>query len=176
MLWEPVQLKRRYHPLLTASLNCRLDAHEGFCELVPEENFSETITEGDTKMTTTPKFSITGNTIEEMAVSFAELVLRTGSVEVVKKEKSTFGAWRLDDGTSEGFYKSLTLDADQSKSLNTPAGAPLSLAIDVRFLQLTPMAEVEKTKQQRKAATIQRLTTRLASVDDLKAKLARLQS
>ena len=162
-------------PTLTASLISGADAHEGFCELVPEENFSETITLRG-YMTTTPKFSITGNSIEEMAVSFAELVLRTGSVEVVKKEKSTFGAWRLDDGTSEGFYKSLTLDADQSKLLNTPAGAPLSLAIDVRFLQLTPMAEVEKTKQQRKAATIQRLTSRLASVDDLKAKLARLQS
>jgi hypothetical protein len=130
-----------------------------------------------------PKFTISGNSIEEIAVDFALLVLKTEkTVEVVKYGKdgkalkNSFGAWKLDDGTSDGFYKSLTLSPEQSAVLNTAAGAPLNLGIDVRYLSLTPLAEVEKTSKARKAATIQRLTAKLDSVQSLKDKLARLQS
>jgi hypothetical protein len=124
--------------------------------------------------TSAPKYVISGNTIEEISMSFAELVVMTQQLEVVKA-KSTFAVWKLDDGTSESpIYKSASLEFEESKRLATQAGAPLSLAVDVRLLNLTPLHEVTAVSASKKAATIQRLTKRIDSVEDLKAKLARL--
>ena len=123
----------------------------------------------------TPKYEITGNTMDEMAIAFAELVQRTQRVEVVTKDKSHFGAWRLDDGTSDSFYKSLALTPEQAAGLAIKGEAPLKLSIDVRYLSLTPVADVEKVQSASKAATIQRLSNRLAETDSLRERLKKLQ-
>lgn len=122
-----------------------------------------------------PKYELTGNTIEEMARNFAELVIRTQRVEVVEKDKTKFAAWRLDDGTSDSFYKSLALTPEEAAVLEIKGESPLKLAIDVRFLSLTPTKDVEKAQKAAKAATIQRIEKRLGETDSLRQRLQKLQ-
>lgn len=125
-----------------------------------------------------PKYVISGNTLEDMALSFAELAFKLGPVEVVTKDKTKFAVWKLDDGSSDSpIYKSVALDAETATRFKTSEGeAPLSVAVDVRFLSLTPVNSISTVLASKKAATIQRLTNRLNSVDSLKARLAKLQS
>ena len=122
-----------------------------------------------------PLYTLTADTIEELSLLFAEAVMATERIEVVEKEKTKFAAWKLDDGTSESFYKSLTLTPAQAKTLSTKEGAPLKLAIDMRFLNLTPVDDVAKAITTTKAATIKRIESRLNEAESLRAKLERLR-
>jgi hypothetical protein len=123
-----------------------------------------------------PKYTISGDSLEEMALSFAELVCKAGTVEVVEKDKTKFAVWKLDDGSSDSpIYKSFGLDDESAALFNRQYGAPLAVAVDVRYLLLTPLHAIGATIASKKAATIQRITKRLDSVENLKAQLARLQ-
>ena len=119
-----------------------------------------------------PKYQITGDTIEEMAIAFAELTVKTGRVEVRdnKSGKAKYGVWALNDGMGNGpFDQGLHLSVEQAKTLNTGAGAPAVLSVDVVLRQLTPLAAIPAKIAASRAATSTR-------IEALKAQLARLES
>ena len=120
----------------------------------------------------TPKYAITGNTLEEMALSFAELVIKTGSVEVkdTKSGNSKYAIWALSDGVSTNpFDKGMNLGSDQALKLQTPMGAPLKLSVELVYRKLTPVAQLASLA---KPAS----ELRAASITSLKAKLAELEA
>jgi|SRR5579859_4558030 len=107
-----------------------------------------------------PKFVLSGNTIEEVAMEFAELVTKTQPIEVIaaKKGDSSYGKWELGDGDG------LTL---QNKELAIKAGIPLYLGITVVLRKLCDPANYESQRAasvQKKAASIQRLEQQLAAL------------
>lgn len=119
-----------------------------------------------------PKFVITGNTLEECAIALAEAIVKTGVVTVkdTKSGKSKYGVWSLTDGLSTNpFDSGMELEDSQARRLATDAGAPLKLSVDVVLRQLTPVAQVAQATAGRKAATVSRIAK-------LQAQIASLQS
>jgi len=108
-----------------------------------------------------PKFTITANSIEELAKSFAEAVIRTQKVDVVdaKKGGGQYAKWELGNGDG------LTL---ANAELKTKAGIPLFLGMTVVLRKLTEPAQY-------KQALAQAATIRENRIDRLKAQLAALQ-
>lgn len=114
----------------------------------------------------TPKFTIHGNTIEEICKGVAELVLKTQTVEIVAANKGggQYGLWELTDPNSG--EKGLTLT---KREFETKAGIPMALGMSVVFRKLTAADQYDKAQTMRKAATINRL-------DRLKAQVAALEA
>jgi hypothetical protein len=119
---------------------------------------------------TNPKYTITGNTMEELAMGLAEALTKSGVSIEVKENNSKVGKkyaiWKLDDGTSTNPYsQGRTLTQDEAKRFATGAGCPLVLSVDVVLRQLTPISEIPvalANTQAKKAATITRLQEQLA--------------
>jgi len=115
-----------------------------------------------------PKFVITGDTLEALAVDFARAAIASGRVTVQDskaKEPKKYGIWTLDDGTSTNpFNKQLTLSPEQAIALETSAGVPQLLSMEVVMRQLVPKAQLPMAIAARgasKAATIERLKAQI---------------
>jgi hypothetical protein len=109
----------------------------------------------------TPAFVLKGNTIDELAKQFAELVTKTQPIEVVdsKKGGGQYGKWELGEG--EGIVLA-------NRELPLKAGIPLYLGMTVVFRKLTDPAQYDTQK----AAVV---VKRAATIDRLKAQLAALE-
>ena len=107
-----------------------------------------------------PKFSITANTIEELAKSFADAVIQTQKIAIVdaKKGGGQYAKWELGDGDG------ITL---ANKELATKAGVPLFLGMTVVLRKLTDPASY-------RAALAEAATVRENRIEKLKAQLAAL--
>jgi hypothetical protein len=120
----------------------------------------------------TPKFTITGETLDELAVSFAQAIMLSGKIAVKDNKTGTskYGAWKLDDGTSTNPYsQGLTLNAEQALELESSAGVPQILSVDVVLRQLVPKTQIATAMAARTASKAVRLA-------DLKAQIARLEA
>lgn len=108
-----------------------------------------------------PKFVLRGNTVDELAKAFAELISKTSPIEVVESKKGggQYGKWELGGGDG------LTL---RNKELPLEAGIPLYLGMTVVYRKLTPAAEYE-------VAQANAITKQANTIDKLKAKLAALE-
>lgn len=121
------------------------------------------MTTSQTAAPATPKFAITGNTVEEISKAFAEFIAKTQPIEIVdaKRGNGQYGSWELGGGDG------ITL---QDKELALKAGIPLYLGITVVFRKLTAPDKYEAEKAAvvvKQAATITKLEQRIAA---LKAK------
>lgn len=116
-----------------------------------------------------PKFTITGETLEEVMLSVAELLLKQGDVRVMdnKAKTSKYALYRLDDGLNKGEYDAgLNLEAEQAKTLAIAGhGWPMKLGVTFAFTQLTNPSQFASRIGEKKAAT-------LSSVEKLEAQLA----
>lgn len=112
--------------------------------------------------TATPKYSITGNTVDEIVLGLAELIVKTETLEVVdaKKGGTQYAKWEA--GGGEGIVLS-------GKQLSTKAGIPLYLGCTVVLRKLTAPERYDAEK----AAVV---VKRAATIDRLKDQLARLQA
>lgn len=124
------------------------------------------MTQNDTN--NAPKYTIKGNTIEEMALDFATLVRDTQTVAIVdraaegKKGGGKYGLWEL-GGSNDG----LTLTGRQLELKTADGLCPLALGMTIAFKKLTPKAEYDNAQATRKAATasrVERLKAQLASM------------
>src|SRR5689334_9730865 len=114
------------------------------------------------------KYTVTGNTIEEVMLSVAELVLKAGEVTLKDNKAGTskYALYRLDDGLGKGEYDAgLNLEREQAEKLAIAGqGLPMKLGVTFAFTQLTPASQFGSKVSEKKAAT-------LASVEKLQAQL-----
>lgn len=122
---------------------------------------------------TEPKFVLSGNTIDELAIALAEVVLKSGGF-IVKDNKSgngnKYAAWKLDDGLATGpFSAGLGLTPEQAKRLPTQSGVPAILSMDIVMRQLTPLSQVALKATERAAATANRESKLLEELNRVRA-------
>lgn len=121
-----------------------------------------------------PKFVLKANSIDELCVLFAEIMLNNEQF-LVKDNKSgngnKYAVWKLDDGLNVGRpgMEGLGLNVEQARRLGTKDGYPSILGIEILFRQLTPLANIPAKKAEREVAVSTRET-------ELEQKLAAIRA
>lgn len=121
-----------------------------------------------------PKYVLTGDSLEELCVSLAEVIINTGGF-TTKDNKSGNGSryaiWALDDGMSSNpLSKGWGLTEQQARRLNTKDGAPPILSVDILMRQLTPVHNVKAKLAERNAAVATRESNLEAQLEAIRAR------
>lgn len=124
--------------------------------------------------TPAPKYTLTGDTLEELSVAFGEVLAKSGQL-IVKDNKSgngsKYGTWALDDGMSDNpFSKGLGLTPEQARRMPTAAGVPAIMSVEVFLRQLSPASAIAAKAAERAAVTANRESALEAKLNAIRAR------
>ena len=108
-----------------------------------------------------PKFTLVGNSIDDLVIELAKTVLETGGAFTIQDNKSANGnkyaIWNLDDGLGTNpMNPGLGLSPEQARRLPTQAGVPSILSCKLMLRQLTVPSAIAAKAAERVAATAAR--------------------
>jgi hypothetical protein len=140
----------------------------------PETNHAVPASSATAAPSTARKFVLQADSIEDLAISFAEVLLKS-EMFVTKDNKSgngnKYAIWQLSDGLSTNPYsQGLGLNEAQARRLPTKDGVPAVLGFDIVMRQLTPLAGVKTKLAERQAATANRESNLLTQLNAIRRK------